>query len=339
MTNTGGRSSVSGRRLARGAGRARSAITLRHDLRRSALLRFLREANVWPVLGRIAGFEWGTDDTRGNELVELAAGSLPRGTRRNEFCDDTAMGRDGNALAGFDSPYVTAQIVLELADARGGPVHRGLRLANAFALTLAVAIVYLYCMLVDQALAALAACERDLRAIMGRAVEAADYGAVLQLTGWAQAVATLAGSTSPTTLPGSSVVMTPTTRRAPTAGPRSRGGQRRYPRFTRRGDELVKTGWSKKGRDEYQHRAPRSLLLALVGRLVEAGSTRKVLPTTAFMSGNGQEGPSSYQFYLCLAWLRELGLVEQHGRQGYTVPQPARLRQVVDDAWAALSEE
>ena len=38
----------------------------------------------------------------------------------------------------------------------------------------------------------------------------------------------------------------------------------------------------------------------------------------------GTEIPT-YQAYLCLAWLRGAALIEQHGRQGYSVPAAAQL--------------
>ncbi len=39
---------------------------------------------------------------------------------------------------------------------------------------------------------------------------------------------------------------------------------------------------------------------------------------------DGTEIPT-YQVYLCLAWLRQAKLVEQHGRQGYSLPSSAHL--------------
>ena len=39
---------------------------------------------------------------------------------------------------------------------------------------------------------------------------------------------------------------------------------------------------------------------------------------------DGTEIPT-YQVYLCLAWLRQAKLVEQHGRQGYSLPDSAHL--------------
>ena len=44
----------------------------------------------------------------------------------------------------------------------------------------------------------------------------------------------------------------------------------------------------------------------------------------------------SYQTYACLAWLRSIGVVKQHGRRGYTVaPREESIRQV-EAAWVEM---
>ena len=47
----------------------------------------------------------------------------------------------------------------------------------------------------------------------------------------------------------------------------------------------------------------------------------------------------SYQAYLCLAWLRKVGLVTKQGRQGYTVQRPRDLQRLVDESWQRLHVE
>jgi hypothetical protein len=44
----------------------------------------------------------------------------------------------------------------------------------------------------------------------------------------------------------------------------------------------------------------------------------------------------SYQAYLCLAWLVVAGVLEKHGRQGYTVNAAGDLDAVVESAWQQL---
>ncbi len=47
-----------------------------------------------------------------------------------------------------------------------------------------------------------------------------------------------------------------------------------YPKFFREGNALLKLGWSRKSRSEYEHRAPREAVLAVAGRVADVASTR-----------------------------------------------------------------
>jgi hypothetical protein len=122
---------------------------------------------------------------------------------------------------------------------------------------------------------------------------------------------------------------------------RGKSNSPKYPLFVREGGNLVKIGWSKSEKKEYEHKAPRHVLklLASVLSKVAAGSKRitmrQVLPLTD--RTNGSEVPS-YQTYLCLAWLRSIGLVRQHGRQGYSIPNGLILESSVENRWQELRE-
>ncbi len=100
----------------------------------------------------------------------------------------------------------------------------------------------------------------------------------------------------------------------------------------------MKIGWSKSDRATYEHRSPRSILQNLVRRVAEIGgnglrfTTEQLLP---LLDENGSELPS-YQCYLCLAWLVAEGLIERHGRQGYTLHGQGDLTQAVEAAWQGL---
>lgn len=112
-----------------------------------------------------------------------------------------------------------------------------------------------------------------------------------------------------------------------------------YPRFFREGDALVKVGWSKKGKSEYEHRAPREMLdqiIATIRDLSRARSRFTVEEILASIAAKGADLPS-YQTYLCIAWMRENGLLEQHGRQGYSVAQPTQLSDEMARAWSATA--
>ncbi len=122
--------------------------------------------------------------------------------------------------------------------------------------------------------------------------------------------------------------------------PRKPKHARDYPRFFRSGDELMKVGWSKKKKKEYKHTAPRRLAVALTKAIVQAGGTESKVATADFFPIEDPKDHSevpSYQTYIVLAWLVEAGIVEKHGRQGYTIPRPESLSDQVEDQWSSLA--
>jgi hypothetical protein len=121
--------------------------------------------------------------------------------------------------------------------------------------------------------------------------------------------------------------------------PRARLRGATYPVFHRTGKTLVKVGWSKKARSEYEHKAPKSALDALVFALAEAGKRGRIFTMESLIplvdSSTGSVIPD-YQAYLGLAWLRAEALVEQHGRKGYTISTKVPLGAAVTEKWASL---
>jgi hypothetical protein len=112
-----------------------------------------------------------------------------------------------------------------------------------------------------------------------------------------------------------------------------------YPKFVRDGDSLVKIGWSKSDKSEYEHKSPKEVLSYLIPAIAKAGASGKRFSMDKLLplkEDDGAEVPG-YQAYLCLAWLRSSGLVQQHGRQGYTVPKKTDLAAAVEGAWEKLS--
>lgn len=118
---------------------------------------------------------------------------------------------------------------------------------------------------------------------------------------------------------------------------RSRNKLGQYPKFVREGDNLVKIGWSKSQKAEYEHKSPKRLLAVLCESLTGANGKRimmdKVLPLKDPVSGSAFP---EYQCYVCLAWLKSAGLVTQHGRQGYSLPKGIELEKSVETLWANL---
>jgi hypothetical protein len=177
--------------------------------------------------------------------------------------------------------------------------------------------------------------ESELRQIMADAAVSAEYRAVSEMAGVGAEIARLRRQFS--TEADAPINPAP----EPLAGERKPVGTRSkppYPRFFRSGDSLVKVGWSKTNKAEYEHKAPRSVLLALTDALEthhNGGlfSTDQIFP---LRQSNGDDVPD-YQSYLCLAWLSYLGVVQREGRQGYRLIRQAPAK-IVTEAWKTIKE-
>ncbi|MFN4241825.1 MAG: hypothetical protein ACK4PI_01160 [Tepidisphaerales bacterium] len=95
-----------------------------------------------------------------------------------------------------------------------------------------------------------------------------------------------------------------------------------YPRFYRdRDDMLVKVGYSKSSRREYEHRAPKDVLDKVVAVALELGSGERLFTSEALLahkpSGLAEVPP--YQSYLCLAFLLHHGFLVRVGRSRYAL--------------------
>jgi hypothetical protein len=122
-----------------------------------------------------------------------------------------------------------------------------------------------------------------------------------------------------------------------TIGRRAR--KKDYPKFLRDGDSLVKVGWSKAEKAEYEHKSSKKALLALGQALAAIGTKGRRFTMDKVLPLNDPSDSSAlpdYQCYLCLAWLRHSGLVIQHGRQGYSLPKNGDLPTAVERNWEQL---
>jgi hypothetical protein len=217
-------------------------------------------------------------------------------------------------------------------------------------------MVSVYCVGMDTAklgIEIIERAERDLRGLVGKAAEAAEYDAVERLTQWARMLRELARNGTPATqvaAPADRAGHGPDARTRSARGVASDGQRRttrkpakgQYPKFFRSAEQLVKIGWSKKDREEYEHRASRlvaELLAAAIAR--RAGNGRLFTTDDLFPLKNAQDGGEvpSYQAYVALAWLKALGLVKPHGRRGYSANSAANLCESVSTAWMRLSEQ
>lgn len=180
--------------------------------------------------------------------------------------------------------------------------------------------------------------ERELRRLTAEAAAAGDYTGIIRVAGWAKAIHDLTTSGPVVRSPSRSASRTAST----DVRVRDNGAVRAgYPRFFRRGDELVRIAWSKREKKEYQHKAPYIAVKVLAGTIVRAGkdgrlfTTEEVLPIRD--ADDGSEIPN-YQAYVCIAWLKHTGLIDQHGRQGYSVPRLEEFQATVESTWRSLPE-
>lgn len=185
-------------------------------------------------------------------------------------------------------------------------------------------------MILSKGQAALAKCESELRALLSQAASSGDYDAVIKLTSWARAVAGLTG--------GDLISFTET---ALKNAPKRKAPGTTYPRFERRGDSLVKIGWSKREKAEYEHKAPLASVALVAGKVRKKGADGRIFQISGLLPCESTDGETivpDYQVYLVVAWWRELGLLEQHGRQGYSLPKPDEFAKSVERATTELLE-
>lgn len=170
----------------------------------------------------------------------------------------------------------------------------------------------------EQAVSEVQASERRLREILKAHVDSAPYEDIIWLSQLAERVKALVPVVVGVTAGGP-----PAVQQAPasaTATPRPRSGRQGYPKFEVRGDLLIKTGWAKKAKKEYVHRAPLAVLTAVQQRLAEVAKAKPLFTMEDVMpvaspDGNGEV--PGYQVYLCVAYLVAEGQVRRQGRDGY----------------------
>lgn len=186
--------------------------------------------------------------------------------------------------------------------------------------------------------------EAKLRDLVSEAATAGDYGGVLQIAAWARTISELVKGTgkalqSATPRPTGKSNGKPSKQ---VGHPTSRvpHSPKSYPLFFRHEDELVRLAWSKREKKEYRHKAPQSVLKALTKAIAEKGTDGRVFSTDVILPihGSGNSEVPNYQAYVGIALLKQTGLIDQHGRQGYSIPRPADFRESVEAVWRNLPE-
>lgn len=190
--------------------------------------------------------------------------------------------------------------------------------------------------------------EVALAALAGESAKEASYDVAAVLIDLAKDVANLAAKSraqldpaARTSIKQATDLRATTLKTTPMAHSQIKGRPKKgqYPKFLREGDSLVKLGWSPSEKAEYEHKSPRKtlpLLIAAISKIASNGkrfSMDKVLPLVDPIDSNRVP---DYQVYLCLAWLKNLGFLTQHGRQGYSLTTRAPIEPLIETHWAAL---
>ncbi len=191
-------------------------------------------------------------------------------------------------------------------------------------------------------------CEATLATLAGNSAKEANYDLAATLVELAKDVADLASkarahldsAAKSTGQPVESAQRPAQTVTATTRSPvRGRAKKAEYPKFLREGNSLVKLGWSPSQKSEYEHKSPREVLPLLISAVTKVGtngrrfSMDKLLP---LVNPADNSRVPDYQAYLCLAWLKTLGFLTQHGRQGYSLTTRAPIEPLIETHWAAL---
>lgn len=188
--------------------------------------------------------------------------------------------------------------------------------------------------------------ESRLRELASQAVNEADYDSVVRIASWAASIGSLlkVSAPGPEHAPNSTKASARYTERKKPNVTHRRSVQHvrtkaEYPRFFREGTELVRVSWSKRKKQEYQHRAPFPVVRCIaetIGRIGADGrlfSTDRILPA---LENDGHEIPQ-YQLYVVIALLRQAGFIDQHGRKGYSVRR-AQLKEALEQLWEKIPE-
>ena len=188
-----------------------------------------------------------------------------------------------------------------------------------------------------EATEALKQAESTLRKIVAKAASAGDYASVVQIASWAKTVHDISQGVpsrkADTVVANGNRVMV-VQAKARTA---SKETKEEYPKFFRRGDQLVRIAWSKRDRSEYQHKTSQAVLTRISETLANAGKEGRVFSTDDILPIHDDEGHSvpAYQAYVCIALFKKTGLIDQHGRQGYSLTTPDLIK-AVDSIWKTL---
>lgn len=189
----------------------------------------------------------------------------------------------------------------------------------------------------ERAASALREAESSLRGLLAEAAAGGDYGSVVLIAAWGRTISEMLQG-QPGTAPSPALSPAPrSTPRVLERQPKS-AAKNGYPRFYRQGDRLVRVAWSKREKREYEQKAPYAVIEALIAAITELGSDGRIFGTDKLLPLTGEDDTPfpDYQAYLGLALFKHAGLIDQHGRQGYSVPNAVEFPSMTRAVWKNL---
>lgn len=190
----------------------------------------------------------------------------------------------------------------------------------------------------DSARRILEEAEAKLRGLVSEAARDGRYEDVLTVTEWAKRVGNLAGRESGVAGPSRAAG---NDRDSESHGVEN-GNPAGYPRFHRDRDFVIKVSRSKRNGTEYEHRAPKEVLASLLAGLSRGGARKRPIAIESLIPMHSRQNAPipNYQVYVALAFLRERGVVEQHGRQGYRLTSSSTdTLELAEKLWRQLPDE
>lgn len=196
--------------------------------------------------------------------------------------------------------------------------------------------------LLQRACTAIEKTESEFRELIAEAAKAGEYGDVETLTNWVLRLREISSSNDSKNSKTNSVDSPPKRKRRSPTTRGKRGKLAAYPKFANDGDNLIKIAWSKAKKNEYRHKSPKEVLSILSKALQEKTNSESVVSMDKVLplhSPDGSEIPD-YQAYLCLAWLKSIGAITQHGREGYSRGEGVNsIDEVSNSAWSKLPRD
>ena len=112
-----------------------------------------------------------------------------------------------------------------------------------------------------------------------------------------------------------------------------------YPIYRTVGDKLLKVGWSKKNKAEYEHRAPKESMAVAFKDIQRLAASQRSFEVEALMPLIGQDDQEvpSYQIYMAIGWLIGIGEIRKCGRNDYA-KNLENLRSF-EDCWSVSQSE